>query len=116
MVDGDSSRINIGVSANSYDNTEGARVIKTGDFMIRGNSANLNVGLQNLDFFPSSFFSNVGGSHITQVGNIMNDGDLARINVGVSAQNYDNTNGQRIVRTGDIMLRGNSANVNIGLL
>ena len=84
--------------------------------MIRGNGASLNVGLQNLDFFPSSFFSNVGGSHITQVGNIMNDGDLARINVGVSAQNYDNTNGQRIVRTGDIMLRGNSANVNIGLL
>ena len=65
--------------------------------MIRGNGANLNVGLQNLDFFPSSFFSNVGGSHVTKTGNIMNEGDSARINVGVSAQNYDNTNGYRMV-------------------
>ena len=61
--------------------------------MIRGNGANLNIGLQNLDFFPDSFFSNVGGSHIIQTGKIMNDGDSARINVGVPAQNSDNTNG-----------------------
>lgn len=61
--------------------------------MLRGSGTNLNIGLQNLGFFPDSYFSNVGGSHITKVGTIMSEGDLAKINVGLSAQNYDNTNG-----------------------
>jgi len=39
--------------------------------MLRGSGTILNIGLQNLDFFPNSYFSNQGGSHITQVGKIM---------------------------------------------
>ena len=45
MNDGDLARINVGVSAQNYDNTNGQRIVRTGDIMLRGNSANVNIGL-----------------------------------------------------------------------
>ena len=50
MRHGDFNRLNIIPSAKNYDNQNGARVVKTEDIMIRDNIANLNAGLQNLDF------------------------------------------------------------------
>ena len=49
--------------------------------MYNGNGANINIGLQNLDFFPNSFFSNEGGSKLTTVGDIMTKGDGTKVNI-----------------------------------
>ena len=45
--------------------------VTTGNVMYKGNGASINIGLQNLDFFPNSFFSNEGGSKETRTGDIM---------------------------------------------
>ena len=45
--------------------------VTTGNVMYKGNGASINIGLQNLDFFPNSFFSNENGSKQTTTGDVM---------------------------------------------
>jgi len=49
--------------------------------MYKGDGGPINIGLQNLDFFPNSFFSNEGGSKLTTVGDIMTKGDGTKVNI-----------------------------------
>ena len=85
--------------------------------MYSGNGANINIGLlQNLDFFPNSFFSNEGGSKVTTTGDVMTKGDGTRVNIASGTQNINNNGGHWAVTTGNVMSEGNGANINIGLI
>ena len=103
---GNGNKIQIGLlnlDGTFYSGVGGSKVIKTGDIMYEGNSANINVGrqAQNTD--------NTNGYMGVTTGNVMYKGDSASINIGL--QNLDffpnsffsNEGGSKETKTGDIM-------------
>ena len=103
---GNGNKIQIGLlnlDGTFYSGVGGSKVIKTGDIMYEGNSANINVGRQ------AQSTDNTKGFMGVTTGNVMYKGNGASINIGL--QNLDffpnsffsNEGGSKVTTTGDIM-------------